>query len=579
MNKKLLLITLFSLTVAIVTGQNLERQKNADDKYGFVDKNGREVIPCKYEYAGNFFDDLAVVKHNDKYGFIDKTGYEVIQPKYEMAYSFSQGRAEVKLNGKWGMIDKKGNILIPIQYSENEIEAKFKEFLSTSFNYFAKRYVEEKVNEWQKKGRYETTSDWQLRVTPTARKEKIDEFRKDAHNEFIELNSKKIQLSFIFNPNNYDADRGVFLIKSHQFGDLLVHVPNTEAPEFEASWNKIIKTPKYFVENDHIALAEVSFMLPDSVKTYTYSNKASLEWFETKVDYNFDPIDHTVTVARPTTDTKGTQTIGGVNLRIGKSDVADNIPQTDIKNDKTFALIIANENYRRESQVVFAKNDGETFQKYCIQTLGLPEKHTRLVINATLNDIRGELDWITGVAKAYRGEANIIFYYAGHGIPDESARTSYLLPVDGFGSNVNTGFKLDDLYQILGKLPAKSVTVFMDACFSGAQRGEGMITADARGVAIKAKEVTPTGNTVVFSAAQGDETAYPYHDKGHGMFTYYLLKKLQETKGNVTFGELDDYISTNVHRQSIVINRKSQTPTVIPSQSLSDNWKSWRLYE
>lgn len=78
--------------------------------------------------------------------------------------------------------------------------------------------------------------------------------------------------------------------------------------------------------------------------------------------------------------------------------------------------------------------------------------------------------------------------------------------------------------------------------------------ASARGVAIKVKQATPVGNIVVFSAAQGDETAYPYKEKEHGLFTYYLLKKLQETKGNVTLGELSDYIKTQVERQSIVIN-------------------------
>ena len=115
----------------------------------------------------------------------------------------------------------------------------------------------------------------------------------------------------------------------------------------------------------------------------------------------------------------------------------------------------------------------------------------------------------------------------------------------------------------------------MDACFSGAQRSGDML-ASARGVTIKAEQGVPTGNMVVFSAAQGDETAYPYREKGHGMFTYFLLKKLQETKGDVTLGELSNYIETNVKRQSIVVNGKSQTPTVTPSASL-ENWEGVKL--
>jgi hypothetical protein len=140
---------------------------------------------------------------------------------------------------------------------------------------------------------------------------------------------------------------------------------------------------------------------------------------------------------------------------------------------------------------------------------------------------------------------------------------------------VATGYKLDDLYSKLGEFPAKNITVFMDACFSGAQRSGDML-ASARGVAIKTSHGKPSGNMVVFSAAQGDETAYPYKEKGHGLFTYFLLKKLQETQGDVTLGELNNYITNNVQQQSIVVNNKSQTPTVIPSTSLT-NWENLKL--
>ena len=118
--------------------------------------------------------------------------------------------------------------------------------------------------------------------------------------------------------------------------------------------------------------------------------------------------------------------------------------------------------------------------------------------------------------------------------------------------------------------------VLMTACFSGTMRGEGMLTS-ARGVAIKAKATQPQGNLLVFSAAQGEETAYPYQEKSHGMFTYFLLKKLQETKGNCTLGELGDYVKSQVARRSIVVNGKSQTPTMEPSPSLTDNWRKMKL--
>ena len=257
------------------------------------------------------------------------------------------------------------------------------------------------------------------------------------------------------------------------------------------------------------------------------------------------------------------------------SKVDKDIPVSNINNEKTFAVIIANENYQSVDAVPYALNDGNIFREYCQQTLGIPEKQIKYIPNATGNQIKAQVTWLENICKAFE-DAQIIFYYAGHGIPDENSRTSYLLPIDGLGTDVSTGYRLDDLYHALGNIPAKNVTVFMDACFSGSKREQGML-ASARGVAIKAKKGLPQGNMVVFSAAQGDETAYPNKEEKHGMFTYYLLKKLQETQGNVTLQELGDYITKQVSQQSILVNGKPQTPCVTPSTSLGSTWQEWTL--
>ena len=61
------------------------------------------------------------------------------------------------------------------------------------------------------------------------------------------------------------------------------------------------------------------------------------------------------------------------------------------------------------------------------------------------------------------------------------------------------------------------------------------------------------------------------------MFTYFLLKKLQQTQGEVSYRELSDYIVQEVKRNSIVKNGKSQTPVITPSAACSDEWQGWRL--
>lgn len=258
------------------------------------------------------------------------------------------------------------------------------------------------------------------------------------------------------------------------------------------------------------------------------------------------------------------------------SDVDVNIPLLSNSSDNTFAVIISNENYQEEVGVDYAMNDGEIFMTYCKNVLGIPEENIHCRFDATLNNIKAELTWIQKVATAYNGTAKFIVYYSGHGVPDEATGTSYLLPVDGKGTMLETGLSLAEFYKVLGEMPSAGVTVFMDACFSGSKRGDGML-ASARGIAIKSKPEAPKGNMVIFSAAQGDETAYPFRDKEHGLFTYYLLKKLQETEGNTTLGDLSSYLTEQVGRKSIVANGKSQTPTVSVAASMGESWKNLKL--
>ena len=260
----------------------------------------------------------------------------------------------------------------------------------------------------------------------------------------------------------------------------------------------------------------------------------------------------------------------------GPSDVDTNIPKVPETNKNTFAVIIANENYQREAKVDYALNDGRSFRDYCRKVLGMPERNIHFVENATLNNVIVELDWLKDVCTAYKGSASVIIYYAGHGVPDEATGKAYMLPVDGSGKNVRTCYALDDFYKTVSEMQAQHVTIFLDACFSGTKRDGEMQTA-ARGVAIRAKESVPTGKLLVFSAAKGDETAYSLKEQHHGLFTYFLLKKLKDSKGNATLGELVDYVNDQVGQHSIVVNGKSQTPTVSPSVALGQAWRSQKL--
>ncbi|MDE6548928.1 MAG: leucine-rich repeat protein [Muribaculaceae bacterium] len=265
--------------------------------------------------------------------------------------------------------------------------------------------------------------------------------------------------------------------------------------------------------------------------------------------------------------------------KVEPSDVDTDIPFTGKDNKNTFALIIANENYGKLANVPFAINDGEAFARYCHRTLGIPEKNVLLYKDASYGSMReafGDLRLINDFAG---DDMKVIVYYAGHGAPDDATLDPYLIPVDAGRINKDVCIPLASIYQELGSMKLQSAIVFLDACFSGGTRENKMVMADARAIARVPKKQGLTGKVAVLSATSDEQTALPYHDKGHGMFTYYLLKRLQETKGNVTLSDLKEYITKEVSRNSSIVNRKEQTPTFTVSNGASAEWDSWKLTE
>jgi hypothetical protein len=251
-----------------------------------------------------------------------------------------------------------------------------------------------------------------------------------------------------------------------------------------------------------------------------------------------------------------------------------NIPATGAQNDETFAFIFANDSYLNFS-VPFANNDGKIFREYCQKTLGVPEKNIRFYENATIGNMASAVNRIKEIADTYDGDARFIVYYSGQGLTDESSKTPYLLPVDAVLTNLAaTGYSVEKLNKELSQLPAKSTLLVLDACFNGCDREGKMLTA-ARSIAVKAKPNYASGSLIVFSATTSDETAYQYKDKNHGLLTYFLLKKLQETKGDITYRLLTDYVISEVKKQSLS-NSKIQSPSVTVSDKLT-NWQTLKL--
>jgi len=266
------------------------------------------------------------------------------------------------------------------------------------------------------------------------------------------------------------------------------------------------------------------------------------------------------------------------------SEVDKNIPVNLTKHPYRYALIIGNEDYVKyqrglstETNVEFARHDASVFKDYAIRTLGLNELNTYLLIDATAGAISQKIDLISKLASKTGKEAEIIFFYAGHGLPDEVTKAPYLIPVDVSGANLSSAIELQEIYRKFAGSGAGRVTIFLDACFSGGARDAGLLAS--RGVKVRPKKNVVSGNLVVFSASSGEQSALPYDSKQHGMFTYYLLKKLQESKGKVTYVELANFIEKNVAIESLRINQKEQDPKLLVSPDLDKSWQTWRFVQ
>lgn len=119
-------------------------------KMGFIDINGSVVFPFKYdlifpmdykrisvynEQVGLHYDGRGIMARlNRKFGFVDITGEEIIPLKYDRVLFFRGGYAPVKLNDKWGIINKKGEEVTPIKYDDIDFINDNPKFAKTTFN-------------------------------------------------------------------------------------------------------------------------------------------------------------------------------------------------------------------------------------------------------------------------------------------------------------------------------------------------------------------------------------------------------------------------------------------------------------
>ncbi|MCQ2299629.1 MAG: caspase family protein [Bacteroidales bacterium] len=278
-----------------------------------------------------------------------------------------------------------------------------------------------------------------------------------------------------------------------------------------------------------------------------------------------------------------------------------NIPTTaNTNNGNTYALIIANENYGTPFPTCkYAANDGKVMRDYFTKTLGIPERHVKVLNNATKGEFKTNgIDWLKDIITAEKGNANIILYYAGHGLSDGDYN-AYLLPcgintssIKSWSGKKNQGVKtqlskgdtkallsqcisIDTLCNWFNRVQAKGFTFIIDAGFDGFTRtGDTLVNIQHTSGRIKGMRIR--SEIVLFTAADVNKTAYCFDAQKHGFLTYFMLREFKHKKGDITYGEMFRNIEKFVGYESS-LQGLLQEPIMVLGGKTKDTWEGLRF--
>jgi hypothetical protein len=252
------------------------------------------------------------------------------------------------------------------------------------------------------------------------------------------------------------------------------------------------------------------------------------------------------------------------------SDVDDVPSGKSPRRENACAIVIGIERYRQDlPKADYADRDAGTVADYLVKAMGYPEENVVVLRNdrAALGDFVKYFEkWLPNNVEK---DGTVFIYYSGHGAPDPKTGSAYLVPYDGDPSFIaETGYSLKRLYGALEKLPAKTVIVALDSCFSGAG-GRSVLAKGARPLVMNLKNETVHSNTMtVITASSGEQVSATYDEKGHGLFTYFFLKGIRNENvvgpdGTLSMDDLFGYVGPQVERIARKRFNTEQTPQLL----------------
>lgn len=369
------------------------------------------------------------------------------------------------------------------------------------------------------------------------------------------------QMHILFKASNQEYQR-----------DLVLNVPQEQAREVYSNVDKLDLGLTYGYDEQQLELINI-------VGTYKES-----EFTGDVAKSQYKP--ETLTVTLDTT-AKPIPTLAMQNPNLidsfevdSRLSVSDNTSADELKellaktspvevNSKSWFFNLSIENYANSDQVAYARNSGEIMSDVATKVLGVPERHLYELIDrdATSGAIKDKLRLM--LDNVSEGDT-IYFYYSGHGIPAIPDNDPYILPQDKIPDYITDEpfFKLDNVYKTLSSSKAGKIVVMVDSCFSGATDGVSVIKGVAASrLAPKKISIDPT-RMVVLTAGRDKEYSNMYQEKGHRLFSYYLMKSMIE--GNRDIGALYQDVYDDVKSASFEMgDLKRQHPTITGNQTIS----------
>ncbi len=232
------------------------------------------------------------------------------------------------------------------------------------------------------------------------------------------------------------------------------------------------------------------------------------------------------------------------------------------------AVVIGIADYRSLPKAEYANNDARVFYDYVIRALGVKPENIKLLVDGDAEEAEILKTFRTWVPSRVKSTTDVYVYYSGHGLPTQDGQGLYLLPPRADREVIDdTAIPFSKINAALKLAKPRSVTIFMDACYSGQARSGETLVASARPISLRTENrLFPDGFTVI-TASQHDQISSSSPDLQHGIFSYYLMRGMEgdadaNKDGKITLGEIQAYLSENVGRQAAMMSRK-QEPQLI----------------